>query len=417
MGNLMLEIEDDFATSRLAQGVWRLEVEALEVKDPDLDFWVVGFTGNRPGQYPSFVSHLDDEETIVIPGTSPKILAAGAFSTRACWSNSVGEERCYTNPPAYGEIARFSSIGPTSDGRQKPEVLAPGFGVMSARSSHISPRARPEEVLDNLGPPGGLYWLTQGTSMATPHVVGTVALLLQKYPTMSFEAMVGRLTARSRGVEDPRTGRQVHFLQTGDAVAPLVDLTFSELTTEPAGIRLRWSVGKTRAPHTYRILKGFSDDGPFYPLPSPSTTGKQFEILDRNIEPGRTHIYRITAVDEFGLEEELDRMSTIVPGTPSFVFRAPDPNPTAGPANLRFYLPPTPSGGEYRIDVMDIAGRRVAEIEAGQFAPEGEERVARWNLEDGVGRRVAGGVYLVRVAYGGAGVSPNAQVRRVVVLP
>lgn len=63
-------------------------------------------------------------------------------------------------------LARFSSVGPTRDGRQKPMLAAPGVRILSVRSRRSAN-----------DPPG--YVRMSGTSMAAPHVTGTAALMLQ----------------------------------------------------------------------------------------------------------------------------------------------------------------------------------------------------------------------------------------------
>ena len=89
-----------------------------------------------------------------------------------------------TNPHTYG-ISYFSSRGPTADGRHKPDVVAPGEKILSARADF-------EELVG--GRPGRkltakeleklqvqqLYVAESGTSMAAPHVSGLVAAFLSQ---------------------------------------------------------------------------------------------------------------------------------------------------------------------------------------------------------------------------------------------
>lgn len=63
-------------------------------------------------------------------------------------------------------VSSFSSRGPTSDGRVKPDVVAPGERISSCNSRF---RSRP---LDDL------YHEESGTSMAVPHVSGMLAAFL-----------------------------------------------------------------------------------------------------------------------------------------------------------------------------------------------------------------------------------------------
>lgn len=67
-----------------------------------------------------------------------------------------------------------SSIGPTPDGRPKPDVVAPGVDIVSARSSTGSDMDGKAPVVD------GIWCEATGTSMSTPHVSGIAALMLQR---------------------------------------------------------------------------------------------------------------------------------------------------------------------------------------------------------------------------------------------
>ena len=87
----------------------------------------------------------------------------------------AADDRGSTNP-ADDRLASFSSGGPTADGRLKPEIVAPGVGITAP----------------GIGP---LLWTMDGTSMATPHVAGVIAQLLEKEPTLTPAQVKARLTS------------------------------------------------------------------------------------------------------------------------------------------------------------------------------------------------------------------------------
>jgi len=80
-------------------------------------------------------------------------------------------------------MAAFSSHGPADDGRIKPDLVAPGTNVLSTRSSVFQATPdEPEPLWGDVKTPNplrGLYCFSGGTSMSTPLVAGTAALVRQ----------------------------------------------------------------------------------------------------------------------------------------------------------------------------------------------------------------------------------------------
>lgn len=149
-------------------GEWMLAPTRTDGTDPD------------PGMRPNIVNNSWGSEQ---PSNDPFLedvsvawSAAGIFSV---WSNGNAGPSCNTSTApgsrsvnysvgAYGsngQIAGFSSRGSGQDGAVKPDISAPGSGVRSAQ-------------------PGSAYGESSGTSMAAPHVAGSVALLWSAHPEL-----------------------------------------------------------------------------------------------------------------------------------------------------------------------------------------------------------------------------------------
>jgi serine protease AprX len=103
------------------------------------------------------------------PGNDPFVISVGAL-------DETTGTAIYNSSLAY-----YSSRGSTQDGYRKPEVIAPGRQLpsTSAGSTSVMARAHPERVVD------AAYIKSSGTSMAAPIVTGSIALLLQKYPSLT----------------------------------------------------------------------------------------------------------------------------------------------------------------------------------------------------------------------------------------
>jgi len=105
------------------------------------------------------------ERTVGVPANSPYAVSVGAIDRG-------------------GNVADFSSRGPTADGMTKPDVVAPGADILSSTATG--------SLIDLMQFMDGPRLASiSGTSMASPHVAGLVALVKQLYRESGVEFTAG----------------------------------------------------------------------------------------------------------------------------------------------------------------------------------------------------------------------------------
>ncbi len=140
--NLYQEMYIDFlpVQSYIDAGVWRIVLVPERIIRGNYDLWLPGQSVLNQGT--GFLYPVE-ETTLTIPSTAEKVISVAAYDSR------------------YNQLAEFSGRGYTRQTNQvKPDLAAPGVAIRSTA-------------------PGGSYAVRSGTSMATPFVTGSAALLMQ----------------------------------------------------------------------------------------------------------------------------------------------------------------------------------------------------------------------------------------------
>lgn len=121
-------------------GVWKIHFVPQRIVQGNFDMWLP--SGGVLNVGTGFLYPIE-ETTLTIPSTAAKVITVGAYDA------------------LYDQLATFSGRGYTRETNQvKPDIAAPGVEITSCA-------------------PGGGYVTRSGTSMATPFVTGSAALLMQ----------------------------------------------------------------------------------------------------------------------------------------------------------------------------------------------------------------------------------------------
>ncbi|MCZ7601911.1 MAG: S8 family peptidase [Melioribacteraceae bacterium] len=136
----------------------------------------------------------DNLMTVGSPSTAFNVFSIGAFTTKTSWVNLDGTP--YSVNGTLTDRAYFSSIGPTRDGRIKPDFSAPGHWIAAGYSKDAN--LNPVTILDEK------TVLMQGTSMSAPHFTGVVALLLEQNPNLTYDEVFEVL--KNTAITDDITG-------------------------------------------------------------------------------------------------------------------------------------------------------------------------------------------------------------------
>jgi subtilisin family serine protease len=306
-----MEIDDQGAFNP-CNGTWSVQVTANTVgASGHYEGWIWFNTFGSPPSMANWTPlSADQTDLLSIPGTSKNVTTVGAYTTKSRWVAADGLTYSWNPEPTNGTLATFSSQGPTKDGRLKPELTAPGFGVSSTLSVDATPLSSVDAPLEM---PDTVHWILAGTSFASPTVAGICDQLLSINPHLDALQLRQILiaTARVDSFVTPVPNNDWGWGKVGalGAANMLHALTVGGPSVMMDDAGLFTFIG-TPGAQTYNVYRGLLSQKSatnFGTCFQPGLTGNSFS--DASAPPlGNGYMYYLTAVTG-GVEGSLGTMS------------------------------------------------------------------------------------------------------------
>lgn len=171
---IRISVYDGLSAYPPVSGVWTIRVSNTSASSVNFHGWLFDRT-------------ISDQEVVMGGGdtdytlgnSADQAIIVGSYVSKWRWLSRGGSGISYVGTEYSDQLSEFSSVGPTRDGRQKPDLSAPGQAIASSLSSHAS-------VASSSILPGGKHAINQGTSMSAPVVTGAAALLLELDNTATY---------------------------------------------------------------------------------------------------------------------------------------------------------------------------------------------------------------------------------------
>jgi subtilisin family serine protease len=304
-------------------------------------------------------SSLPPPRNIRTPGDVPAVITVGATT----------QSDVYAYFSSYGPVT-WSTIAPWNDypyppGLVKPDVCAPGYQITSVR-----------------GITGG-YSVMSGTSMATPHVAGFAALILEVDGELTNAGVRKWMEDYALDLGDPGkdndygSGR-IRCYETVNAMkATPIKLTSFAARATREGVSVRWTTSSEK------MLAGFNlyrrpvtgettDNGTasYEKVNGSLIKGRSpYVFADADVNAGARYEYLLEDVDLLGKTHSHGPVLVRAGGDSlpvTYWLGRSAPNPARGVAKIKFGLAQG-FAGRAVVDVYDLSGRRVNTPVDGQF--------------------------------------------------
>jgi subtilisin family serine protease len=247
-----------------------------------------------------------------------------------------------------GERSSFSSVGPTVDGRIKPDLMAMGSGVYVARSS--SPTS---------------YGTSSGTSFSCPILAGAAALVLSVDPTLTPMEILDLLRQTASRSSNPDNLYGWGIINTLDAIELIpvpVEITLFSGSYVNGSVQLEWITATETNNSGFEVQKryeGTSFEKIGFVAGSGSTTVEtHYSFTDEHNLVGRIY-YRLKQIDFNGGYTFSNEIMIEVLNLTDYQLFQNYPNPFNPSTSIKYSVP---AQSKIKISLYDIIGHEVTTL-------------------------------------------------------
>jgi hypothetical protein len=287
-----------------------------------------------------------------------------------------------------GSITSFSSRGPTSDGRIKPDVCAQGSSVYTVQTGTLAN-----------------YTYASGTSASTPIVAGIAALLISHYPEINQyqvrDAIRNTASQAERpdtvygwGIASAKKALSYPLLVKAENSYKLFKSFFLENEIDSVKLVIMTDYNQTIMFNDKMVKESsvkFSVHLPYYL--NEDDVYKFYFVYYMNgqefrepLDPKQNYSFQISSLKVFPAKQSLNQVN-------DFVLDQNYPNPFIDKTTIRFALP---EQDWVTIEIYDILGRKVRTLIKDVGISRGVHDWVTWDGTDDYGNLVADGIYFYR---------------------
>ena len=363
---ILARTEDVSSETPVEEDNWVAAMEWADSIGVDITSTSLGYLEFDP-PYTSYTWQDMDGNTAIITIAGDLAVAKGIFVVNSAGNEGFHSTRNTLIAPADGDSvfsigavnssgirSSFSSVGPTVDGRIKPDVMAMGSGVYYASLS------------------GNNYWSGSGTSFSCPLVSGVAALLLSANPSIAPMELREIFRTTSTNSANPNREYGWGIVNALDALnnspVPVELISFYGALIN-GKVVLEWVTASETNNAGFEVERK-SDISAFETIGYVDGNGSSgnritYNFVDNDLKQSR-YYYRLKQIDFDGTFSYSNEIMVDILSLAEYILHQNYPNPFNPSTKIRFTVP---ERSDVKITLNDVLGREVSVLFNDQVEP------------------------------------------------